>query len=211
MPILKGAMTYTRFRVTSLNILSAEEVTSRLNLFRFRPLDSRGEDSETLGFCPFQSEYDDERPIEVLDCYFDGKIALSLRMDVLRVPKELLRVLVKKSIAAYQHQHKRFPDRTIKKEIELAESKGLRAKILPHTKIVEALWCQKSQELRIFSRSATVIDRLVELFQQSFMLKPERRDCALEAFDYNEKKSITVPVNFGHEPLYVPPLRIEVN
>ena len=204
-------MTFTRFRVTSPQEYSAEDIAVRLNLFRFRSLDSRGDDNETLGFCPFQSEFEDDKPIAVPDFYFDGKIALSLRIDVLRLPKEILRVLVKKNIATYQREFKRFPDRTTKKEIEIAESRGLRGKILPQTKIVEAIWCQKSQELRIFSRSTTVIDRFVEMFQQSFMLKPERRDFAFEAFVFNEKKQLILPINFGHEPLYVPPLRMEIN
>jgi hypothetical protein len=211
MAIIKGAMTYTRFRVTSSSDYSPEAIAERLNLFRFRALDPRADDLETRGFVPFQSEYDDEKTITVQDFYFDGRIALSLRMDSIRVPKELLRVLTKKSIAAYQREHKRFPDRTVKKEIELAESKGLRAKILPTTKIIEALWCQKGQDLRLFSRSTTSIDRFIELFQQCFVLKPERRDFPTEALSFSESKQLALPANFSHEPLYVPPLRVEMN
>lgn len=210
MAIAKGVMTYTRFRVASPKEFSAEEIAERLNLFRFRPLDPRGEDNETQGFCPFQSEYDDEKTIAPQDFYFDGKLALSLRVDAIKLPKELLRTLVKKSIAAYQRDHKRFPDRTVKKEIELAEAQSLRAKVLPSTKIVEAMWCQKSQELRLFSRSTAVIDRFLELFQQSFMLKPERRDFPTEAYVFSEKRSMAISPSFGHEPLYVPPMRVEV-
>ncbi len=211
MAIIKGAMTYTRFRVTSAQQFSPEEVAERLNLFRFRPLDPRADDMETQGFCAFQSEYDDEKIIVVSDFYYDGKFALSLRVDKLRVPKELLRVLVKKSIAAYHREHRRFPDRTVKKEIELAESKGLRAKILPTTKIIEGLWCPKSQELRIFSRSTANIDRFCELFQQSLLLKPERRDFPAEALAFSENTHVALPASFAHEPLYVPPLRVEMN
>lgn len=210
MAILKGAMTYTRYRVLSPSSLTPEAVLERMGLFRFRPLDPRGDDNETLGFCPFQNEYDDERPIAAQDFYFDGKIVLSLRIDSLRLPKDLLRTLVRKSIAAYQREHRKFPDKTTKKEIELAESKGLRAKILPKTKIIEAIWCQKSQDLRVFTRATASLDRFLELFQQSFLLRPERRDFPTEALTFSEKMQMDISAHLDHEPLYVPPLRMEV-
>lgn len=210
MAILRGAMSYTRFRVHSPTALTPEAIAERMNLFRFRALDPRGEDNETLGFCSFQSEYDDERTIVVPDFYFDGMIALSMRHDTVRLPKDLLRGLVKRSLVAYQREHGRLADRTVKKEIELAESKSLRAKILPKTKILEAIWCQRSQELKIFTRAAASLDRFIELFQQSFVLKPERRDFPTEAFTFCETTLGTLPPELSHEPLYTPPLRMEV-
>lgn len=211
MSILKGVMSFTRFNVKCDTKLSVQEVVEKINLFRFRPLDPRGEDSETLGFCPFLNEYDDEKSIEVGDLFYDDLIILSMRSDTLSVPKELLRSLTKKSMQAYVRDHKRLPDRTIKKEIELAEIKGLRGKILPKTKITECTWCQESQELRVFSRAPSTIDRFLELFQQTFMLKPERQDFAVKAFRFGKDNHEAIAVEaLGHEPLYVPPLRVDI-
>lgn len=210
MPVHKGVMTYSRFFVTSPTPLSPEAITEKINLFRFRPLDPRGDDNETLGFCPFRDEFDDERRITERDFYFDGKIVLCMRLDTLTLPKDHLRALVRKSLQEYQREHKKPADRTVRKEIELAEAQGLRHKVMPKAKITESTWCQKSGELRIFSRAPKVIDRFLELFQQTFLLRPLRRDFPAEAFRFSEEQRIELPVNWHHEALYLPPQRTEV-
>lgn len=211
MPIIKGTMSYTRFMIKNEAELAPLSIIEKLNLFKFRPLHERGEDNETIGWCPYLSEYDHEKPLEVSDFLYDDKIVLSMRYDAIVLPKELLKVLVKKSLAAYFRDHKKFPDRTVKKEIELAEARGLRGRVLPKTKIVESIWCQKSEELRVFCRSQSLLDRFLELFQQTFLLKPERRDFPLEAMAYGRQKNIEIATTtLAHQPIFVPPIRVDV-
>lgn len=211
MPILKGAMSFTRFRITNEAQISPEQIAERINLFRFRPLHPRAEDTETVGFCPFLAEYDDEKIIETRDFLYDDNIVLCLRIDTLTLPKDLLKFMVKKSLQAYQRDHQRLPDRRVKKEIELAEAQSLRARVLPKTKIVESVWCQKTGELRVFSRAPNMIDRFIDIFQNTFTTKPERRDFPAEALRFSEvthrKQALLTMI---HLPLYAAPIRIEI-
>lgn len=212
MPILKGTMSYTRFFVKSESLFSEETVVEKINLFKFRPLHPRGEDTETHGWCLYLNEYETERDIEIKDCIFDDAIILTMRMDVITVPKGLLKSLVKKSIAQYQRDHNRFADRTVKKEIEVAESQGLRARMIPKTKVIESIWYPKESELRIFSRSKTVIDRYLELFQHTFMVQPVLRDFAKEASSHAESRhDSSTLLALSHLPIFAPPVRVDVN
>lgn len=203
MPIIKGTMGYTRFLVNSKVEIDGL-VIEKLNLFKFRPLHEKGEDSETIGWCSYLNEYDHERNIAHTDCFFDEKIVLSMRQDVITLPKGLLKMLIKKATQAYQREHQKFPDRQAKKEIELFEAKNLRARILPKTKIVEAVWYPKTQELRIFCRAQSLIDHFLDLFQQTFLLKPCKRDFVFEGLRLENIE------NLSHQPIFIPPVRIDV-
>lgn len=204
MPIIKGTMGYTRFLVNNEAEMPFRSVVEKLNLFKFRPLHEKGEDNETIGWSPYLNEYDHERDIAHTDCLFDERIILSMRMDVITLPKGLLKMLVKKSLLVYQREHQKFPDRQAKKEIELHEAKMLRARVLPKTKIVEALWCPKDKELRIFSRSQSLLDHFLDLFEQTFLLKPIRRDFVVEG-----ARAVNIEP-LAHQPIFIPPIRIDV-
>lgn len=211
MPILKGNMSYTRFLVKSESNLSGESIVEKLNLFKFRPLHPRGEDNETHGWCVFLSEYETDYDITIKDCIYDDNVVLTMRIDSMVLPKALLKSMVKKSLAQYQRDHNRFPDRTVKKEIELAEIQGLRARIIPRTKIIESVWCPKSNELRIFSRSKSVVDRYLELFQHTFMLQPQLRDFPKEGLIAAQNKNLASTLeSLSHQPLFLAPIRVDV-
>jgi hypothetical protein len=200
MPIIKGTMGYTRFLVESP---TPQDVVEKLNLFKFRPLHEKGEDNEALGWCPYLNEYDHERAIFAKDCLFDDKVVLSMRHDSITLPKGLLKMLVKKSLAAYERDHQKQADRHVKKELELFEAKALRSRILPKTKLIEAIWCQKNKELRVFSRSS-MVDQFLDLFQQTFLVKPQRRDFIFEGMRESSIDSLT------HQPIFMPPVRVDV-
>lgn len=203
MPIIKGTMGYTRFLVNSEAPISLGSVVEKLNNFKFRSLHEKGEDTETLGWSPYLNEYD-ERDIAHTDCLFDEKIVLSMRQDVITLPKALLKMLVKKGLSAYFKEHQKMADRQAKKEIELFEAKKLRSRVLPKTKVVEAMWCPKTSELRIFSRSQNLVDHFLDLFQQTFLLKPQRRDFVFEG------ARLTSIEPLAHQPIFQAPIRIDV-
>ncbi|OPZ22584.1 MAG: hypothetical protein BWZ03_00745 [bacterium ADurb.BinA186] len=209
MPVLQGTMSYQRFKVTTSD-LTPQDVAQKIQLFKFRPLHPKGEDNESAGWVAFQSEYDHEKAIEVSDLYFDNKIILSFRVDTLSIPKQLLKSLVKRSLSAYFRDHQKMADKTVRKEIELAEIQGLRQRILPKTKLVEAVWNLEG-ELKIFCRSHTLLERFLSVFQDTFLLRPERMDCAAQAYDYWYKnEAITAMDSLAHAPIFMPPLRVDV-
>lgn len=211
MPILKGAMGYTRFFLRDAHKLSPDVIVDKLAMFKFRPLHPRGEDYESAGWCAYRSEYDHEKDIVVKDFYYDQQIMLCMRVDVITLPKPLLKSLVKKSISAYAREHGRHVDKTTMKQIELAEAKGLRERVLPKITIVEAIWSQQDQSLRVFSRSQNVLKRFLELFEQSFSIRPERQDFPVQALDFADKKQLVPALeNLKHQPLFMPPLRVDV-
>jgi DNA recombination-dependent growth factor C len=210
MPVLKGTMGYQRFTASG-EVISPEQVLEKLKLFQFRPLHERGEDKETLGWSSYLSEYDHEKKLEIKDFLYGEKIILSLRYDIINLPKEYLKARIKKSLIEYERDHNKKPDRTVKKEIEAAEAQALRARVLPKTRIVEAVWCQKAQELKIFSRSSALIDRFTELFQETFLIRPSMRDFAHEAYWHAQSSQNSTTLELlSHEPIFMPPLCVDI-
>ncbi len=211
MSVLKGALSYQRFSVGA-EPMSAEEIVKKLSLFKFRPLHEKGEDKESFGWASYLSEYDHEKDLEIRDFLYTDKIILSMRYDSISLPTALLKALIKKSLAHYERDNNKKPDRTVKKEIEATHIQALRARVVPKTRIVEAIWCQKAQELKIMSRTASLVDRFVDLFQQSFLLKPIMRDFAHEAYFYaHAMHEFSRLEHLVHEPLFIAPIRIDVH
>lgn len=209
MPVLQGTMSYQRFRVTKSD-LAPSDIAQKMQLFKFRLLHPKGEDNESAGWVAFQSEYDHEKAIEVSDFYFDNKMILSFRVDTLSIPKQLLKSLVKRSLSAYFRDHQKMADKTVRKEIELAEIQGLRQRILPKTRLVEAVWSLDG-DLKIFCRSQSLLERFLGVFQDTFLLRPERLDCAAQAYDFCHKNEAIITMDaLAHTPIFMPPLRVDV-
>lgn len=181
---------------------SDHEAIEKLNLFRFRPLHEQGEDNETAGWVSFLAEYETQKPLEYKDVFFDGNMVLGLRIDVIKIPKPLLKANVKKSCDLYFAEHKRLPDKVVRKELERAEAKALRARILPHTKVIEAFIDINRREVRMLARPKALIDRFRELFEQTFMVHLNRDDFVAVALK-NEKTAGALD-HLHHEPLYSP-------
>lgn len=208
MAIHKGVMSYTRFSLPSTKE-DPKSIVEKINLFRFRPLNPKGEDYETFGFCSAHQPFDDDKPIEVKDCLYDDKIILAVRYDKVTMPKELLRAMVKKSLQTYQRDFNRLPDRVVKKELEIQEAKALRSRILPKTQIVESIWCQKTGLLRVFTRSKPAIDRFIDLFRQAFAENPKLKDFVAEAMSFSEQSGAFLDT-LTHQPIFMPPIRTDV-
>jgi len=209
MSVLKGAMAYQRFTAAGENF-SAEQIIEKLRLFKFRPLHERGEDKESVGWSSYLSEYDHEKNLEIRDFLYGEKIILSMRLDTISLPSQYLKARVKKSLAEYQREHDKKPDRTVKKEIEAAEIQALRERVLPKTKIIEAVWCQKAQELKVLSRGS-IVERFIELFQETFLIRPSLRDCAHETYWLGHSAGEAHAVELmTHDPIFMPPIRIDV-
>lgn len=203
MPILKGSLTYQRFRISDEVNLSMDAIIEKMRLFKFRALDSRGFDQESAGWCAYLNEYDHEKELEIKDILYDEKIVLTLRYDQMVLPKPLLKSLIKKSHKAYYDDHKRWPDRTIKKELEQAIVQDLRSRMIPKTKIIEAVWSLESRELRIFSRSKTLVERFLDLFKATFLQKAYERDFTHEAYFFLASKNQSSLLDgYSYTPLF---------
>ena len=210
MPVLKSTMGYQRFSITSDN-WTPEQIIEKLRLFQFRPLHEKGDDKESVGWSSFLSEYDHEKKLEISDFLYGEKIILSMRYDIISLPSQLLKARVKKSLQEYFREHNKKADRVLKKEIEAAEAQALRARVLPKIKIVEAVWCQKAQELKILSRSSSLVDRFIELFQETFLLRPSLRDFAYESYWRSHASGLLHNLEaLAHEPIFMPPIRVDV-
>ena len=205
-------MGYQRFMVESKNAnLSAQAIEEKLNLFKFQPLHSAGEDTETFGWSPYLGEYDHEKDIFVSDFLYDKNMVLSMRFDTIKLPRELLKMMVKKGLAAYVEKNQKTPDRVVRKEIEIAQARILRARVLPKTKIVEAIWLVDTNELRIFNRSATMVERFLQLFKQTFLLTPLRQDFIQKGLGFAQVTGQAGTLeSLSHQAIFAPPIRFDI-
>lgn len=211
MSVLSGTMAYQRFKINHELRLTPEQIVDKMRLFKFKPLHHQGLDNDTLGWVSYRSEYDHDQVISTADCYFDQKMILVLRMDNLLLPKQLLRALLKKSLDIYQREQNKTPDLKLKKEMELAEAQKLRSKILPKTRIIEAVWCLSTQELRVFSRASSQVEKFLEIFQDTFLVRPERQDFAQNSYSYAQKNADLAKLELlSHQPMFLAQSALDV-
>lgn len=212
MPILKGLMSYQRFKLEINHKLDHSLFLERLNLFRFKPLKEQADDYETFGWVPYLWEYDEDKKIDEGDFLYDQRLIFCLRIDNIKLPRELIKNNTKKSIKNYYQQFNKWPDKVTKKEIEANEIRSLRAKMIPKTKIIEAILCLNKKEIRIFSKGSSHLDKFLEIFEQSFSLKLTRIDFAWYSLNSQSIKTDFNSLLALHPaPLFQPALRTHIN
>jgi len=172
MGILSGSSTYLRFRVEGgVSSNYAEVFEKALEIRRFVPLHPDGEDNESSGWVLFQRPYADEETILSDSFLFGDSIMLGFREDSMAYPKAMMKDWVKKRLTDYQEKNHAKITPSIKKAIEATVKSEIRKRILPKSKVVNCQWDLSRSRVRFFSRGKGLVERFVELFEQTFQVK----------------------------------------
>ena len=124
MPILKGAVTFSRFRVEAEKRAAPDRkyLGRSLKARAFTPLDRDGPDERVQGFVELADRDATEFAAGELH---DGSFALfSLRIDEIRIPSAALKAELERWGRKFQDEHQRPPGRYEKSEAKTTLRRG---------------------------------------------------------------------------------------
>lgn len=189
MPVLRGAVTYTRFRAEWSEGIPKDQkrFAKALRARGFVPIDRTREDDRAAGFVELEAtDTADFGPGTFL---YGEYLLFGWRVDTLKVPASQVRAEVERWTRAFEQDKGRSPSRR-----ELADGKTailqlLRTKADPRTKVVDVSWNLPTGQVQIWTTSRTLVDELQAAIEQSFEveLKPLVPSAVAEEMGIDEK------------------------
>jgi DNA recombination-dependent growth factor C len=172
MPVLRGAVTFSRFLVEPAEGAPADlkrSLSRALKARAFAPIDRRSEEERAAGFVELESHDSTDFSAGAL---FYGEYALfGYRIDQIKVPGPVLRAEVDKWAAAFEKEKGRPPSRGEKTENRSSLRQVLRNRAVPVTKVHDVSWNLKSQQLYIWAASRKAVEEVLNAVEVAFKVK----------------------------------------
>jgi recombination associated protein RdgC len=172
MPVLRGAVTFSRFLVQPAEGAPADlkrGLSRTLKARAFAPIDRRSEEERAAGFVELENPESTDFAAGDL---FHGEYALfGYRIDTIKVPGAVLRSEVDKWAAAFEKEKGRPPSRGEKAENRSSLRQVLRNRAVPSTKVHDVSWNLKSQQLQIWAASRKAVEEVLNAVEVAFKVK----------------------------------------
>ncbi|XXF78667.1 recombination-associated protein RdgC [Myxococcaceae bacterium GXIMD 01537] len=175
MPVLRGAVTFSRFRAESTGDGFPQDLkrwlTKGLKAHAFEPIDRKSPDERAAGFVEVENQEATEFSPGSL---FRGEYVLfGFRIDQLKVPGSVVRSELNKWAANFEQEKGRAPSR-----VEKAEARGniehlLRARATPRTKVHDVSWNLKTHQVQVWAASRKAVDEIVLAVEGALSAKLE--------------------------------------
>lgn len=172
MPILRGATTFSRFRVDADARASTnwkKSLTPGLRQRAFEPLDRQGPADRSAGFVELE---DHEARTFSAGSLFQGEFALfTFRVDEFRIPASVVRTELERWKKEFVRENARPPGRR-----EKADAKGeirhtLRATAPITTRTFDVSWHLGEAELHVWAASRKLVDEVQAAVEQACRVK----------------------------------------
>jgi DNA recombination-dependent growth factor C len=161
MPVLRGAVTFSRFRVEPAKEAPSDVkrwLTRGLKAHAFEPIDRRSEEERAAGFVELENADASEFPTSRL---FYGEYALfSFRIDTLKVPAAAMKAELTKWAAAFEKENDRPPSRGEKNQFKAEVRQMLRNRATPRTNVLDVAWNLKTQQVQVWAASRKVVEEI---------------------------------------------------
>lgn len=170
MPILRGAVTFARYRVELAEPGDLKRVLSRgLKTHAFEPIDPKGDDARAAGFAELENPDSTEFPAGAL--YHGERALFTWRVDQIKIPGAQLKAELDKWTQTFEREQGRKPSRGEKTAQKNELRDRLRKRALPITKTHDLAWNPKTGDLQIWSASRKVIDEIVGAVETAFQVR----------------------------------------
>lgn len=182
MGALKGSASYLRFFVDGDPPRGFQNRFEKaIEARRFLPLGPDAPETESGGWVPMESPFDDELPITRDLFLFGDLIGLGFREDKVTIPRPLLQHLTSKKVAELEARGDKVTRQT-RRTCELAVFAELRARVLPRSRVLDLVWDLGSREVRMFGRGPMATERAAARFEMTFGFALSPADYARRAF-----------------------------
>lgn len=172
MPILRGAVTFARFRVEHRDRPPADVrrwLLKGLKSQAFEPLDKKGDEDRACGFVELENH--DAIDFHVGQLFYGERALFAWRVDQLKVPANQVRDELERWMRAFEQREGRKPARSEKSEQRGAIRHQLRVRALPLMRLHDLSWNLKTQKLQVWSASRKVVDEVVAAVESAFEVR----------------------------------------
>ncbi|ATB47472.1 recombination-associated protein RdgC [Corallococcus macrosporus] len=172
MPVLRGAVTLSRFRVEPAKEAPSDVkrwLTRGLKSHAFEPIDRRSEEERAVGFVELENEESSEFSAGRL--YYGEYALFAFRIDTIKVPAAALKAELAKWASAFEKENGRPPSRGEKTQSRGEIRQMLRNRATPRTSTVDVSWNLKTQQVQIWSASRKVVDEITVALEGGLNVK----------------------------------------
>ncbi len=181
MPILRGSVTFSRFRIASGKPPQDARRWLARALARgaFEPLDvEKGEEDRAAGFVTLEDPDSTDFASGVLE---RGRALFAFRVDTIRVRAAAVRAELQRWTAAFQKEHDRAPARGEKNTARDQIKHQLRRRAEPRSRTADVSWNLDGGELQIWAASRKLVEEIAAAVEAAFEVKLEPRSVSAQA------------------------------
>lgn len=172
MPILRGSVTFSRFRVKTEKHAPSDAkkwLLKGLQAHAFEALDRKGDEDRAAGFVELESA--DGTDFAPSALFFGERALFSWRIDTLKIPGPVVKAELEKWKASFEKEQGRRPSRGETTEHRGALRQKLRSQATPVTKTHDVAWNLKAGELQLWTSSRKVVEEVAVALEESFAAK----------------------------------------
>jgi recombination associated protein RdgC len=171
MPVLRGSVTFSRFRSDTRKLPQDTRRWLARGLARgaFEPIDvERGEDDRSAGFVALEDADSTDFTAGTLE---RGRALFAWRVDTIRVKAAAVRAELERWAAAFADEHRRPPARGEKATARDEIRHRLRKRQPPTTRVFDVSWSLEARELQVWAASRKVVDEVAAAIEAAFEVK----------------------------------------
>ncbi|RYZ40448.1 MAG: hypothetical protein EOO71_16085 [Myxococcaceae bacterium] len=172
MPVLRGAVTFSRFRTEPSKEAPSDVkrwLTKGLKSHAFEPIDRRSEEERAAGFVELENAEASDFSTTHL---FYGEYALfAYRIDTLKVPASMMKAELDKWTSAFTKENSRPPARAEKTKQRAELKQLLRQRAVPRTAVLDVTWNLKTQQVQIWAASRKTVDEISVALEGALAVK----------------------------------------
>lgn len=172
MPVLKGAVTFARYRVVRTKEDPKDLKRSLSHALRrnaFEALDPTGDEDRAAGWV--ELEDNDEVELSPKRFLFGDYLMVSWRVDTLRVPSARVKAELDRWSRVHEAEKGEAPTRASKKAQKELILKQLRNQAFPITRTYDLTWNLEKDVILVWSSARKIIDEIVIALEDGFGLQ----------------------------------------
>lgn len=169
MPILRGTVTFSRYRSEPQEKKPADLkrwLNKGLRSAAFEPVDKRSDEDRSAGFAELENR--DGTDFGVSDVFRGDRALFVWRVDQLKIPGNQLKQELEAWAKEFEAREQRKPARSEKNEMKAQLRHGLRQRAVPVTKTHDVCWNLATGELQIWAASRKVVEEITGTIETAF-------------------------------------------
>ena len=172
MPILRGSVTFARFKVVSPARAPRQKhgwFQRALETHAFSPIERKGDEDRSEGFV--EVEDNDATGFSAASLFHGPRVLFAWRVDQLSISSARAREELQRWVASFERENGRKPGRAERTEQKAAIRHQLRARASPGTRVHDVAWNLETGHLQVWSGSRKAVGEVLAALEDAFELK----------------------------------------
>ena len=173
MPVLSGAVTFSRFRSAPAGDPPSDTkrwLSKGLKSGLFEPIDlKKTEDERAAGFVELENS--DSTDFTTGSVLYGEYALFGFRVDTVKVPAPVLKAELSKWEKNFTKENDRPPTRGEKSENRASIKHMLRQRAVPFTKVHDVSWNLKTNQVHLWASSRKTVEEILFAIEEAFDVK----------------------------------------